>query len=146
MGSVIERRKDNNWGEVRLLDLLQFHSGGGNACSPLSTDLDIEYTVDHELLADWHLELVTAAGMTLTAPPSGPDALHPRGDAGTHHENISGWPTCSSAIRLHTRRRLTDGLNDDSDKFLPEVTQMKCRGLKIEWGVVTRLNRALTAA
>ena len=78
----------NNWGEVRLLDLLQFHSGGGNACSPLSNDLDIEYTVDHELLADWHLELVTASGMTLTAPPSGPTALKPRGDAGTHHENI----------------------------------------------------------
>ena len=112
----------NNWGEVRLLDLLQFHSGGGNPCSPLSTDLDIEYTVDHELLADWHLELVTAAGMTLTAPPSGPTALKPRGDAGTHHENIAAWPTCSYAIRLHTRRRLTDGLNDDSDKFLPEVT------------------------
>ena len=112
----------DNWSEVRLLDLLQFHTGGGNACSPLSTDLDIEYTVDHELLADWHFELVTASGMTLTAPPSGPDAMHPRGDAGTHHENISTWPTCSYAIRLHTRRRLTDGLQDDPDKFLPEVT------------------------
>jgi hypothetical protein len=112
----------NNWDEVRLLDLLQFHSGGGNPCSPLSTDLDIEYTVDHELLADWHFELVTASGMTLTAPPSGPDAMHPRGEAGTHHEDISAWPTCSYAIRLHTRRRLTDGLNDDPDKFLPEGT------------------------
>jgi hypothetical protein len=118
----------DNWGEVRLLDLLQFHSGGGNPCSPLSTDLDIEYTVDHELLADWHLELVTAAGMTLTAPPSGPTAMKPRGDAGTHHENISAWPTCSYAIRLHTRRRLTDGLVDDSDKFLPEVTFCIGRG------------------
>ena len=112
----------NNWNEVRLLDLLQFHTGGGDPCSPLSTDLDIEYTVDHELLADWHLELVTASGMSLTSPPSGPDPTHPRGDAGTHHEDISTWPTCSYAIRLHTRRRLTDGLIDDPDKFLPEVT------------------------
>src|SRR5205085_10962689 len=75
----------NNWNEVNLLDLLEFHSGGGNPCSPLSTDLDIEYTVDHELLADWHFQLVTASGMTLTAPPSGPTAVKPRGDAGTHH-------------------------------------------------------------
>ena len=118
----LSKARIDNWSEVRLLDLLQFHSGGGNACSPLSTDLDIEYTVDHELLADWHFELVTASGMTLTAPPSGPDVAHPRGDAGTYHENISGWPTCSYAIRLHTRRRLTDGLQDDPDKFLPEVT------------------------
>jgi hypothetical protein len=113
----------NNWNEVRLLDLLQFHTGGGNKCSPLSTDLDIEYTVDHELLADWHLELVTAApGVSLTSPPSGPTGPKPRGDAGTYHQNISTWPTCSYAIRLHTRRRLTDGLLDDPDKFLPEVT------------------------
>jgi hypothetical protein len=119
----------NNWDEVRLLDLLQFHSGGGNPCSPLSTDLDIEYTVDHELLADWHLELVTAAlGVALTSPPSGPTVAAPRGDAGTHHENISSWPTCSYAIRLHTRRRLTDGLLDDPDKFLPEKTFCIGRG------------------
>jgi hypothetical protein len=116
----------NNWDEARLLDLLQFHSGGGNPCSPLSTDLDIEYTVDHELIADWSIEIVTAATIgPLTLPPinNPPDEnVTARGGFGTHHENISGWPTCSYAVRLHTRRRLTTGLQDDSDKFLPEKT------------------------
>jgi hypothetical protein len=111
----------NNWPEVNLLDLLQFHSGGGNPCSPLTTDLDIEYTVDHELLADWHLELITAAGVSLTSPPSGPTAALPRGDAGTYHEDISGWPTCSYAVQLHTLRRLTDGLIDDSVKVVQKT-------------------------
>lgn len=111
----------NNWNEVNLLDLLQFHLPGATACSPLSTALDIEYTTDHELLADWHFALVTASGMTLTAPPSGPTVAHPRGDAGTHHENIAAWPTCSYAIQLHTTRRLTDGLNDDWDKYVEKT-------------------------
>jgi hypothetical protein len=106
----------NNWDEVRLLDLLQFHSGGGNACSPLSSALDIEYTVDHELLAAWSLAVSSASGMTLTSPPSGPTVAKPRGDAGTHHEDISAWPTCSYSVVLSTRRRLTDGLNDDPSR------------------------------
>lgn len=112
----LAKARINNWNEVRLLNLLQFHSGGGNACSPLTTDLDIEYTTDHELLAAWSIDLTTAAGVSLTAPPSGPTAAAPRGDAGTHHEDISAWPTCSYAVQLHTRRRLTDGLNDDPSK------------------------------
>jgi hypothetical protein len=117
----------NNWAEVRLLNLLQFHSGGGNPCSPLTNDLDIEYTTDHELLADWHLALVTASGMTLTSPPSGPTPLNPRGDAGSYHEDISSWPTCSYTVQLHTRRRLTDGFLDDPGNY----TEMTfCIGLR----------------
>jgi hypothetical protein len=116
----------NNWAEVRLLDLLQFHSGGGNPCSPLTTDLDIEYTVDHEVIASFSIELVTAAPVTFTPPPPPPPPppSTARGGAGTYHRDISSWPTCSYAVRLHTRRRLTTGLVDDSDKFLPggEVT------------------------
>jgi hypothetical protein len=107
----------NNWGEVNLLNLLQFVVPGATPCSPLSNDLDIQYTVDHELIAGWSMNVVTASGMALTAPPSGPTAAHPRGDAGTYHENISAWPTCSYAIRLNTIRRLTDGLNDDPGTF-----------------------------
>ena len=104
----------NNWNEVRLLDLLQFHSGGGTPCSPLTTDLDIEYTVDHELTAEWSIGLATAAGVSLTSPPPPPGTA--RGGAGTYHENIAAWPTCSYAVQLTTRRRLTDGLIDDSNK------------------------------
>jgi hypothetical protein len=106
----------NNWDEVNLLDLQQFLNPGMTACSPLSNDLDILYTVDHELLADWHFGLTTASGMTLTMPPSGPDVLHPRGNAGTFHQDISTWPMCSYALTLSTSRRLTDGLKDDLGK------------------------------
>lgn len=109
----------SNWGEVSLLDLLQFHSGGGTPCSPLSTDLDIEYTTDHELLADWFIEMITAA--TVSPAPSFPSGVGPRGAAGTDHHDISTWPTCSYAIRLHTRRSLTTGLVDDSDRFVEKT-------------------------
>jgi len=108
----------NNWGEVMLLDLLQFHSGGGNPCAPLTTDLDIEYTADHELMAAWSVERITAAPIPPAVLPSG---TGPRGGAGTDHHNISTWPTCSYAIRLHTVRSLTDGLNDDTDKFIEKT-------------------------
>ena len=106
----------NNWSEVLLLDILQFHSGGGNACSPLSSDLDIEYTADHELMAAWKIDMVTAA--TVTPVPTFPSGTGPRGGNGTDHHNISTWPTCSYAIRLHSRRSLTDGLDDDGDKWI----------------------------
>jgi len=114
----------NNWAEVRQLDLAQFHGPGANSCSPLSTDLDIEYTVDHELIAGWSIELVTASGQTFTPPPPGPPPPPgtARGGDGDYHRDIHGWPTCSYAVRLHTQRKLTDGIDDDPDKFLPEVT------------------------
>ncbi len=103
----------NNWDEVSLLNLLQFHTGGGTPCSPLTTDLDIEYTTDHELMADWSLHIATAAPITIPVLPSG---VGPRGSAGTHHENIASWPSCSYAVQLTTKRSLTDGYFDDSDK------------------------------
>jgi hypothetical protein len=104
----------NNWSQVALLDLLQFHTSGGTPCSPLSTDLDIEYSVDHALIAAWGISLATAApGVSLTNPPPPPSTA--RGGAGTHHEDISAWPTCSYTVTLTTRRRLTNGLSDDTD-------------------------------
>lgn len=110
----LDRIHFNNWGEVSLLDILQFHSGGGNACSPLSTDLDIEYTTDHELMATWAVGISTAA--TISPAPVFPNGTGPRGGFGTDHHNISTWPTCSYTVTLTTRRSLTDGLNDDPDK------------------------------
>jgi hypothetical protein len=112
--NTLARIHINNWLEVSLLDLLQFHSGGGTPCSPLSTDLDIEYTTDHELMAAWEIGIVTAA--TPMPPLALPSGLGPRGAAGTHHENITTWPSCSYAVQLTTRRSLTDGLVDDVDK------------------------------
>ncbi len=117
--NMVGKVRINNWNEVALLDLLQFHSGGGTSCSPLSSALDIEYTVDHELIAAWSVGLSSASGMTLTSPPPPPQTA--RGGAGTHHENISAWPTCSYTVTLSTRMRLTDGIVDDSGRTLPKT-------------------------
>ena len=115
--NTLGRIRINNWPAVALLDLLQFHPAGGvrTPCSPLSTDLDIEYTTDHELLAAWSIEQITAA--TVVPAPTFPSGVGPRGAAGSDHHDISSWPTCSYAIRLHTRRSLTTGLVDDPGTF-----------------------------
>ena len=115
-GNALDRIHINNWNEVALLDLLQFHSGGGNACSPLFNDLDIEYTADHESMAAWSLNIVTAAPVMIPPLPSGTDTrsggVHTA--FGTHNEDISSWPSCSYSVELSTRRALTTGLIDDS--------------------------------
>ncbi len=102
----------NNWPEVNLIDLQEFIGPG--SCSPLSTDLHILYTSDHELLAAWSIDMVTAA--TISPAPTFPSGTGPRGNAGIDFHNITSWPQCSYLVRLNTRRSLTDGLNDDPSK------------------------------
>jgi hypothetical protein len=124
----------NNWSQVQLLDLLQFHTGGGTPCSPLSTDLDIEYTVDHELIANWSVDVTSASpsfphgafpsdGLASDPPPS-TMTKSARGGFGTHHENITSWSSCSYVVHLYARRRLTNGINDDSQA---EVIKTFCK-------------------
>jgi len=119
----------NNWNEVTLLDLLQFHSGGGSPCSPLSTDLDIEYTTDHELMAAWRIRIETAASIPVLVLPEGSSTRAAGANIafGTHHEDISGWPTCSYTVKLFFRRSLTTGLIDDDEDF---VYKTFCIGLR----------------
>jgi hypothetical protein len=102
----------NNWAEVRLLNLEQFISGSSGACTPLSSDLNILYTADHELMRDWKITIDTAASVSVPSLPSGTDT-RPGGVSGNEHVNISGWPSCSYQVRVHTRRALTDGEDDD---------------------------------
>ena len=105
----------NNWVEVSELNLLQFHSAGGSPCAPVANAIDIEYTADHELMAEWGLTLHTAA-MIPGGTPVLPSGTTPRGGIGTHHLNITGWPSCSYRIQLMTRRALTNGeVDDDAD-------------------------------
>ena len=120
----------NNWSEVSQIDLLQFHTGGGTPCSPLANDLDIEYTVDHELIRSWGLSISSASGMTITSPPPPPPAVVPvpppppqtaRGGAGSFHKDITGWPTCSYTVTLTTQRKLTTGLSDDPGRPNPKT-------------------------
>lgn len=121
--NALPRIRINNWPEVTLLNLLEFHTGGGTPCSPLTTDLDIEYTVDHELIAGWFIQIITAASPPLVIPALPPisnppaDNITPRGGFGTHHENIAKWPSCSYAVRLYKQRKLTTGIVDDDQDF-----------------------------
>jgi hypothetical protein len=104
----------NNWAEVLRLNLLQFHAPGATACSEVSSDLDIEYTTDHELMASWGTGISSAAAFPAPGPLPGGNV--PRGGSGTHHLNIAAWPSCSYMVSLSTRRSLTDGESDDSTK------------------------------
>jgi hypothetical protein len=105
----------NNWSQVQELNLLQFHTGGGDPCAELSTTLDVEYTVDHELLAGWNLQITSASPSAPgTVIPPFPGGSIGRGGAGTKHFDISTWQSCSYSVSLGSSRKLTDGENEDS--------------------------------
>jgi hypothetical protein len=108
----------NNWQEVRLLDLQQFHGPGANSCSPLTSDLNILYTADHELMRNWNISITTAASVP-GGIPTLPSGTVPRGGFGNDHHNITTWPSCSYKVWLTTRRALTNGeWDDDADSSL----------------------------
>jgi hypothetical protein len=100
----------NNWAEVNQLNLQQFLGAGSGPCSGLSTDLDILYTIDHELMAAWSIDITSAAA--IPAHPPYPSGTTPRGGFGSHHVNIAAWPKCSYAVWLYSRPALTDGETD----------------------------------
>ena len=102
--NTLSRIHINNWREVNLLDLLQFHSGGGTPCSPLAGDLDIEYTIDHELLAKWTISIATAAPV---ATPSWTGTTT-RNAAGAN--TVFGTPPCG---HFHLADLFLCGANDN---------------------------------
>ena len=104
----------NNWSDVNDLMLAQFTGSGNTLCSGLTTDLDIKYTADHELMAEWSLNISTAAASSIPGGvPALPSGAVPRGGFGTQHLDISTWPACSYTVSLTTRRMLTDGEDED---------------------------------
>ena len=103
----------NNWSDVNDMNLAQFIGGGNTPCSGLTNSLDILYTADHELMAEWRLGISTAA-IIPGGVPALPFGTVPRGGVGTESLNISTWPACSYTVSLTTRRALTDGEIEDS--------------------------------
>lgn len=103
----------NNWNAVSLINLEEF--AGGMSCTPVTNSLHVQYTTDHELMARWSIDMVTAA----TPAPAAvfPSGIGPRGASGVDFHDTTSWPQCSYLLRLHTRRSLTDGLLDDPDEW-----------------------------
>jgi hypothetical protein len=103
----------NNWAEVNLLDITEFHTGGGTACTGITTDLHVEYTTDHELMKEWDA-VITSAALTLPVTvASGPTVPLPRGDGAIQAVSTAGFKPCSYVVTLSTRAGLTDGLIDN---------------------------------
>jgi hypothetical protein len=101
----------NNWHEVRELALDQI----GTGCGKVTDTLDIRYTIDHEMLADWSLGIRSGGGTVNFTQQSG---TGPRGANG--HDVITGmnnnpnWPSCSYIVTLTSRLALTNGNYDDT--------------------------------
>ena len=103
----------NNWSDVNAINLAQFTGAGNTPCTGLTTAIDVLYTADHELLAEYGIGISTAA--TIPPPlPAWPSGTGPRGAHGSFHVDIHLWPACSYLLALNTRRMLTDGEIDDS--------------------------------
>ncbi|HMC57724.1 MAG TPA: hypothetical protein VKJ01_00905, partial [Candidatus Solibacter sp.] len=92
----------NNWTQVSELDLTEFHAAGATSCSEITSDLDIEYAADHELMAAWSIGISSHATFP---PPVLPGGTVPRGGVGTQHLNVATWPACSYLVSLTTRKK-----------------------------------------
>lgn len=115
----LSKMRINNWGKVSLLDLQEF-SGGGSPCSKITNAVNIQYAVDHELTAQWAMGISTEA-LPVPVIPALPAGSAPRGAVGTQFVDVSTWPPCAYVVSLSTRRRLTDGENDDSGRTIQRV-------------------------
>jgi len=106
----------NNWREMRLVDLQQFVVGVLGSCTPISNDVNINYTVDHELLHSWGLSIISAASPTVPPLPSGTGPRGANSGIPGFHIDVSdttNWPSCSYSVILTARRSLTTGETDD---------------------------------
>lgn len=103
----------NNWAEVNLLDIAEFHTGDSTACTGITTSLHIEYTTDHEEMQARETVISSAALRVPITVAGGPDAPHPRGDAANQAVSTGGFAHCSYVVTLSTRAGLTTGLIDN---------------------------------
>jgi hypothetical protein len=101
----------DNWVEVRDLWLQQFSGPGNNACSKLSSQLDIDYTVHHDFVRSWSLGISSAASGLGWVAPALPSGTAPVADS--ESVSLAGWPPCSYTVTLSSQLRLTDGEGND---------------------------------
>jgi hypothetical protein len=125
LSNSLARIHINNWIEVAEFSLDQFTAPGATPCSGITNVVDLRYTMDHELVADWGLSLSTSAvipGGTPTLPGLGVPPVPPdefvsvRGGHGVHHLDTTTWPECAYAVTFSRRLKLTDGEIDDGGR------------------------------
>ena len=116
----------NNWEEVRMITLDELTAGGGGGCNPVTTHAHVNYTADHELIAEWTMYASSAAipgGISILAP--GTAGTTPRGNADTIDFAVAGtvspafntWLSCAYRLGIHTRRKLTNGEGNDDTSW-----------------------------
>lgn len=106
----------NNWWDINQINILQFIGSPTLACTPITSDLDVLYTADHELMATWSVAINSAAS---TAPGDIDSGTSPRGTNMSRHFDTSTWDICSYVARLTTRTARTTGLKDDEGRTTP---------------------------
>ncbi|MBS0559517.1 MAG: hypothetical protein JSR21_05630 [Proteobacteria bacterium] len=104
----------NNWSQANLLNISQFTLPGSDCCTPLSTDLGIRYTADHQLMKGWSVSITSCATGKGWVSPATPSGTGPRGGFGTDNIPIGTWPGCSYTVWLSSVRSVTDGEQDDT--------------------------------
>ena len=122
LSNSLPRIHINNWLEAARFELVQFTLPGATPCSGITTGFDLRYTVDHELIAGWKLDISSSATFPppgkpvlpgLGVPPVPPEVAGPRGGHGTHHVDTTAWEECAYAITFSRSLKLTDGELDD---------------------------------
>ena len=94
----------NNWAPIALLE-----RDASNPCEEEDSLLTIAYTIDHEHLKSWNVNIVRADG-AFDPPEDDPlTGNTPRGQSGTTDINVSDWKACSYDIFLTWDLRLTNG-------------------------------------
>ena len=108
----------NNNDEVNELYFQQFLSGAEGCCTPISTDVTVLFSVDHEEMGPYSLVVSSCAlspSVTLlpTATPPATVTLDARGGYGSIDYPITTGP-CSYTVTLTTTRLLTTGIDNAS--------------------------------
>lgn len=102
----------NNWQAINRLNIAQFIGTPTLACTPITSNLDVLYTTDHELMAAWSAEITSSS---VSAPGPFNLGTTPRGVSTSTHFDTSGWHICSYVAKLTTRAARTTGLIDELD-------------------------------
>jgi hypothetical protein len=106
-------RLNNNF-EVNELYFQQFLDGAGGCCTPITSDVTVLLSADHEEMSPLSLKITSCAlGTPITLLPTGspPATVHlgARGGYGSIDQTISSGP-CSYTVTLTTLPLLTTGI------------------------------------